>query len=134
MRLSPRPSEAYNARSCDPFRAHRCRRASLSSCHHRVCPRYRAKTLIIDSVKLNDSVDLDGEAQRDAVYTDRGPGMDTAIAKDVDHQIGTSIDDLWNLDEVRPGLNKPAQAKDATKPTKVALGGGLDLRDEIDAA
>ena len=54
-------------------------------------------------------------------------GMATDIAKGLNHQVRTAIDDLGNLNEIRPCLNESAQFDDAGNPLEIAFEGGVHL-------
>ena len=86
------------------------------------------------SVQFDDGINLDGKAERNTVHADRRAGMDPTLSEDVDHQVRTTVDDLRNLDEVRPSLDKGTQLQDAADPIEIAVGRGLDLGDQVDPA
>ena len=60
--------------------------------------------------------------------------MAAGIAKHLNHQIRTAIDDLGNVRESRSDLDETTELDHATQPSKFAVAGELHLSDQVDCA
>jgi len=64
----------------------------------------------------------------------RRPGVTPGVAEGQDHQVGSAVDDLGDVEEVRSGLDKAPQLDHPDHPIEVAVTGGLHLRQQVDPA
>src|SRR5690606_6950428 len=86
------------------------------------------------SPHLDDGVDLDGEAEGEAVDADGGAGVAALVAEDLDHQVRAAVDDGGDGLEVAGGLDEAAQLDHADDALEVAVEGGRHLGQQVDAA
>jgi hypothetical protein len=79
-----------------------------------------------------DGVDLNGGAKGQARAADGDPGMPSLGTKDIHDQIGSAVDHLWVVDEIRRGVDEAVQAQalhDAVEVAERSLGLSEDVEE-----
>ncbi len=60
--------------------------------------------------------------------------MAALVAEDLDEEVGAAVDDLGLVGEAGRRVDEAGELDDADEPVEVAVAGGPDLGDEVQAA
>ena len=60
--------------------------------------------------------------------------MATRVPEGQDHQVGSAVHDLGDVEEVRSSLDEAPQLDHPDHPVEVAVAGGLHLGEQVDPA
>src|ERR1700722_2860880 len=86
------------------------------------------------SGKLEHRFDLDRDAERQRGHSDRGAGMLSRVAENLDHQVRGAVDHLRHVDEPRHAVDKTAEAQHLLDPVEVAAARVLHMREDVERA
>src|SRR3954465_6995515 len=85
------------------------------------------------SGNLEDAFDLDCGIGGQGCHPDGGAGMAALVAERCDHQVGSAVQHLGPVEEIRRGINKTAEPDYAHHLVEVAER-RLDLGQQVDGA
>ena len=94
----------------------------------------KGKERSLVSGNLEHAVDFDRRTKRQSRAGDGRAGVAALVAEDLDHEVGTAIDDFRNIEKARRRGDKSTQLHHALQAIQVAVTGGAELGDKVDGA